>query len=276
MTHVRIPVLALLATLTMVSSAPAYDLTGTWTGTRKCKDLFEGVTEKFTDTVTFAISQSGTAIGIRVDVTGGGSTTYTALANFPAAKPDKGEFAMIHCGSNDVVGDDLAFDAIGRMQASTKSGKVKAKISGVSLFSDTGGAHPGLGTCKWSVTRTDTTNPTVDALCGGINASRRAVKKNIHYLSDTEAQRLYDQLRDFRLASWQYTFPGASPATHLGFIIDDVEPSPSVAENGAAVDLYGYASMAVAAVQTQAREIDELKRTVADLQRSATKAKTRR
>ena len=65
--------------------------------------------------------------------------------------------------------------------------------------------------------------------------------------------------------------PGASPATHLGFIIDDVEPSPSVAENGNTVDLYGYASMAVAAVQTQAREIAELKAAVTSLQQQVAK-----
>lgn len=98
--------------------------------------------------MTFAITQSGGAIGIRVDVVGGGIASYAALADFSAAKPDEREFAMLHCGTNDVGGDGSAFDAIGRMQASTESGKVKGKISGITLFSDTGTSPAGLGTCN--------------------------------------------------------------------------------------------------------------------------------
>jgi hypothetical protein len=276
MTAGRTTMLAVLATLIGTAPALAYDLTGTWTGTRKCQDLFEGAKEKFTDTVTFAISQNGNVIGIQVAVAGvAGTTNYTALANFPAAKPDKGEFATIHCGTNDVVGDSLAFDAIGRMKASTKTDKVKAKVSGTTFFSDTDAAHPGLGTCKWSLTRTATTDPGVSPTCPSAVPSRRAVKKNIQYLSDADVQKLHDDLLRFKLASWQYMLPGASDATHVGFIIDDVEPSPSIAENGTTVDLYGYASMAVAAVQTQQREIDELKREVAEL-RKQVPAKRRR
>jgi len=47
-------------------------------------------------------------------------------------------------------------------------------------------------------------------------------------------------------------------------------PSRSVAEGGDAVDLYGYASMAVAAVQTQAREIAALQREVGSLRAAIT------
>ena len=101
--------------------------------------------------------------------------------------------------------------------------------------------------------------------CAPVVVSRRRYKKNIEYLGATDLQRLHDELLKFHLASYQYNMPGASPATHLGFIIDDVTPSPSVAANGNTVDLYGYTSMAVAAVQTQAREIDTLKREVESL-----------
>ena len=104
-----------------------------------------------------------------------------------------------------------------------------------------------------------TSDPTHGGLCP---ISRRSYKQNIEYLGAADLQRLHDELLKFRLASYQYDLPGASPAPHLGFIIDDVEPSPSVAANGDTVDLYGYTSMAVAAVQTQAREIDALKQEV--------------
>jgi len=98
--------------------------------------------------------------------------------------------------------------------------------------------------------------------------SRRAYKTNIEYLSAEDLTRLHDALLKFHLASYQYAIPGASPASHLGFIIDDVTPSPSVAEGGDTVDLYGYASMAVAAVQTQAREIAALQHEVESLRAS--------
>ena len=83
-------------------------------------------------------------------------------------------------------------------------------------------------------------------------------------------KRLHDALLKFPLASYQYNGPWASGDSHLGFIIDDVEPSPSVAPNGETVDLYGYTTMAVAAVQEQAREIDQLEREVASLRRELT------
>jgi hypothetical protein len=271
MTTLRITLLALTMTAALAAPAAAFDVTGTWAGTRKCQDLFGGTKEKFKEPATLRITQSGNEIGIAVEITGAGTTNYAGLANFPAAKPDKGEFAMIHCGTNDILGDDPAFDAIGRMRASTKTGKVKAKITGTSIFSDPGTATPGLGTCKWSLTRVDAGDPVVSTVCGTVVFSRRAYKKNVQYLSDADVKRLHDALLAFHLASWQYTMPGASPATHLGFIIDDVEPSPSIAESGNAVDLYGYASMAVAAVQTQAREIDELKAAVASLQKQVAK-----
>jgi hypothetical protein len=165
MTRVRVTTLTLLMLAALASQASAFTLTGTWTGTRKCQDLFEGGKDKFTDPVTFHITQVGNAIGIFADFGGGDTTNYTGLANFPALKPDKGEFAMIHCGTNDIVGDGATYDSIGRMQASTKATKVKAKIKGTTIFSDPGAAQPSLGTCKWSLTRTDTTDSVVATTC---------------------------------------------------------------------------------------------------------------
>ncbi len=107
-----------------------------------------------------------------------------------------------------------------------------------------------------------TSDPTHGGMCP---ISRRAYKKNVQYLSPADLDRLRADLLKFRLASYQYDLPGADPATHLGFIIDDVGTSPSIAPNGNTVDLYGYASMAVAALQAQQREIDELEREVVAL-----------
>jgi hypothetical protein len=71
----------------------------------------------------------------------------------------------------------------------------------------------------------------------------------------------------YRLATYRYTLRDASPRSHLGFIIDDAAPSASIASDGKRVDLYAYTSMAVAALQTQAREIERLKAGVAALER---------
>jgi hypothetical protein len=92
--------------------------------------------------------------------------------------------------------------------------------------------------------------------------SRRAFKDDIRYLDDGDVRRLGDELMDFRLATWRYKdVPG--DRRHLGFVIDDVEPSAAADRDR--VDLYGYTSMAVAALQTQARRIDALEREVATL-----------
>ena len=118
-----------------------------------------------------------------------------------------------------------------------------------------------------------TSDPTHGGQCP---ISRRRYKHNIQYLGAPDVKRLHDALLKFPLASYQYSVPGASADTHLGFIIDDVEPSPSVAPNGDTVDLYGYTTMAVAAVQEQAREIAQLKREVASLRSELTASRLQR
>jgi hypothetical protein len=97
--------------------------------------------------------------------------------------------------------------------------------------------------------------------------SRRAAKDDIDYLDDAAARRVHDALLRYPLATWRYkTAP--DDARHLGFIIDDVAPSPAVAPDGAHVDLYGYTSMAVAALQVQAKEIAALRAEVAALRQA--------
>ncbi len=95
--------------------------------------------------------------------------------------------------------------------------------------------------------------------------SRRRYKQNIRYLGADDLQRLHEKLMRHRLATYEYT---SDPSrSHLGFVIEDVEPSFSVDAERDMVDLYGYASMAVAALQAQQREIEQLKRELAALRR---------
>lgn len=53
-----------------------------------------------------------------------------------------------------------------------------------------------------------------------------------------------------------------------GFLIDDNEPSEAVDPARDMVDLYGYTSRALAALQVQARELEALRREVAELRRA--------
>jgi hypothetical protein len=102
---------------------------------------------------------------------------------------------------------------------------------------------------------------------GGCPISLARYKRDIHYLDDGEHARVGRDLLDVRLATWRYRADGAGAPTRLGFIIDDVGGGPAVAPDGQSVDLYGYTSMTVAAVQEQARRIDALERQVRALER---------
>lgn len=94
---------------------------------------------------------------------------------------------------------------------------------------------------------------------GGCPISRARYKRDIAYLSAAERERVYRDLLAIPLASYAYkSDPAATP--QLGFILEDVEPSP--ATRGDRVNLYGYLSMAVNAVQLQAKQIEALEREV--------------
>jgi hypothetical protein len=96
--------------------------------------------------------------------------------------------------------------------------------------------------------------------------SRRRYKDDVRYLDADEVQRLHDALMRFPLATYRYAGREAS-RTYLGFVIEDVEPSLSVDAARDVVDLYGYTTMAVAALQAQARQIQTLEREVEALRR---------
>ncbi len=102
----------------------------------------------------------------------------------------------------------------------------------------------------------------VDGATTGCPISVRRAKTNIRYLTEDDRRRLAAQVNGIRLATYRYTDPASGPGEHLGFIIDDSPGIPAVDAGGGRVDLYGYASMAVAAVQAQAQEIALLKREI--------------
>jgi hypothetical protein len=80
-------------------------------------------------------------------------------------------------------------------------------------------------------------------------------------------KKLAEDLMSMPLATYRYKTEAPGTQRHLGFIIDDVAPSPAVDSSGERVDLYGYTTMAVAALKTQANELAELKKQVNELRR---------
>jgi hypothetical protein len=68
-----------------------------------------------------------------------------------------------------------------------------------------------------------------------------------------------------RLSSWHYKAEGESDRRHVGFLIDDMPESIAVGANGERVDLYGYTSMAIAAVQVQDKRLQALERELASM-----------
>jgi hypothetical protein len=149
---------------------------------------------------------------------------------------------------------------------------------GAGEWCDTSGAAPvcrcgsnnactGSNTCNAPTVNTANPCGVVCCMGSGCPVSRREFKRDIHELDRAEIERIYSELRDVKLTTYQYkTDPPASPR-RLGFIIDDTKSSYPVNADGTSVDLYGYMSMAVAAIQSQSREIEALRAEVARLKR---------
>jgi hypothetical protein len=97
----------------------------------------------------------------------------------------------------------------------------------------------------------------------GCPISTRAVKRDVHYLDDEARERYARELRAVKLATYRYR--GPDPTPRLGFLLEDRPPGEAVDAERDMADLYGYTSMAVAAFQVQARQIEALQEEVARL-----------
>lgn len=96
--------------------------------------------------------------------------------------------------------------------------------------------------------------------------STARAKRDIAYVEPNDAKRLRDDLMRVQLATYRYK--SGDPSPHLGFIIEDMPPaSPAVLASREQVDLYGYVSMAVAAIQVQQKQIEKLEAELAKTKR---------
>lgn len=94
---------------------------------------------------------------------------------------------------------------------------------------------------------------------GGCPISRARFKTDIEYLKPADLERLAADLQSLRLATYRYRQAPPGDPPRLGIILEDNEHGVWVDARHDRVDLYGYASLAVAALQVQQRQIDALK-----------------
>jgi hypothetical protein len=101
--------------------------------------------------------------------------------------------------------------------------------------------------------------------------STRRAKRDIDYLAPDEVDALAREVLSTRLATYEYTDPALAGRRHLGFILEDRAASDySVDPERSQVDLYGYASLLLAALQAQERRVEALERELRELrERSA-------
>ncbi len=216
------------------------------------------------------------AVDYQLDCCGSKRATGIAKASEAAVKAcvvaHDGAFPQCDCLVKPTVGDD----------GSSDSGTPDTKA----VFCSTAGVCE--TSFKGSVCGKNVCGPT-QTCCNGVPfpeptcfnstacpISQRKFKKDIAYLTDEDKQRLSSELLRIPLATYRYKSEGEADRAHLGFIIDDIAPSAAVTEKGDRVDMYGYATMSVATLQVQAREIAELRRQVEDLRAELAKSRAKK
>ena len=105
----------------------------------------------------------------------------------------------------------------------------------------------------------------VDPTKVGCGKSSRRFKRQIRYLDAAQRQELAAWLFAQRLATWKYR--DGDDRLRLGFVVEDQPRSPAIDARGDRVDVYSYASMLAAALQTQAARIEQLERRLKAIQR---------
>jgi hypothetical protein len=97
--------------------------------------------------------------------------------------------------------------------------------------------------------------------------STRHAKRDVHYVAPDELDKLAQQALGLKLATYEYVDPALGQGRRLGFMIEDAPEVPAVDRERRMVDVYGYASMLLAGMQSQQRRIAALERELATLKR---------
>jgi hypothetical protein len=99
----------------------------------------------------------------------------------------------------------------------------------------------------------------MDPRMGPCPISKAEFKKDIEYLTTPERDRLAATVQGLKLAKWHYHNESGAQKPHLGFMIEAGVPPEALRRSLDQVDLYGYTTLAIAALQAQAEEITRLK-----------------
>ncbi|WP_394848335.1 hypothetical protein LZC95_12840 [Pendulispora brunnea] len=103
----------------------------------------------------------------------------------------------------------------------------------------------------------------------GMGMSSREVKEEIAYLDDVARKHLADEVMALRLANYRYREGVATPypTDHrcLGIIVEDTAADAPFVVERKQVDIYGFASAILAALQEQQQTIARLERQLAEL-----------
>lgn len=152
-------VTTLLAAACVVAARPAeaYDLTGHWVGKWSCTGVTNGVKTKTTQATSTLVvtSLSGDKLAAFMDLQRG----FLGIAIPDAAKPEKGEAALVGCGTDEDP-SNFGQTEVGRWKVVTKG--AKGALSGTSVRSN------GVGdvqTCKYKYKRVDTVDDDLKFLC---------------------------------------------------------------------------------------------------------------
>jgi hypothetical protein len=150
----------LLFAATTIPAAYAFDATGTWEGSYKCTEFYDGYNSRYSEDPVLAISQVGDEV--RVDV-GEGEYFFTGLIINDGAKPDiKAQVGLVSCDSS---GDPLdPKSEVIRVRLTRRTGQVgtSAKFRGRSTYaSNNGASNPWVGDCTWKYKRTSLVDPGV-------------------------------------------------------------------------------------------------------------------
>ena len=201
----------------------------------------------------------------------GTSKTSQAAVTACAAERAKG-FPLCGCPTMPTVSDDTSTD--------TGVSGTKAVFCNAAGLCETSFKGKVCGTTVCGPSQTCCSGvPLPEPTCYNENIcpiSQREHKKDIAYLGEVDRQRLSEELLGIPLATYRYTSESKEERAHLGFIIDDIAPSPAVVASGERVDMYGYATMSVATLQIQAREIAALRRELEALQREVANGRAKK
>jgi len=93
----------------------------------------------------------------------------------------------------------------------------------------------------------------------GCPVSSKTYKRDIQYLAFDDLRRVAEQVASLRLARWQYIDPKLGTGPLLGIIVEDAPTSDAIDGSGDRIDIYGYTSMAIAAAQVNAKDVEALR-----------------